>query len=186
MAASATATPAGSAAAAEPEVGGVFGRLSELAWQALPAIGSATGFAGFVAVIGAAIEWICFDAVKPAGDAGGTRRASRGTRARRRALARRVRRRRRARGPARLSDRQQRQRDDRNGSRDCRRWRGRDADHAVLHRLGSLVDLHLARCVGVADWPCCGRPCGRGDAQHQKSRQTQARPRDGRQSAGTF
>jgi hypothetical protein len=37
-------------------------RLGELAWQALPAIGSAVGFAGFVAVIGAAIEWIRFDA----------------------------------------------------------------------------------------------------------------------------
>lgn len=63
MAASAGAKPAGSATA-EPDAGGVFGRLSELAWQALPAIGSAIGFAGFVAVIGAAIEWIRFDAAK--------------------------------------------------------------------------------------------------------------------------
>ncbi len=41
---------------------GVLSRLGELAWQALPAIGSAIGFAGFVAVIGAAIEWIRFHA----------------------------------------------------------------------------------------------------------------------------
>ncbi len=41
---------------------GFLTRLSELAWQALPAIGSAIGFAGFVAVIGAAIEWVRFDA----------------------------------------------------------------------------------------------------------------------------
>jgi ABC-type multidrug transport system fused ATPase/permease subunit len=51
---------------AKPEAakeGGVLSRLSELFWQALPAIGSAVGFAGFVAVIGAAIEWIRFNAV---------------------------------------------------------------------------------------------------------------------------
>ncbi len=41
---------------------GALTRLSELGWQALPAIGSAIGFAGFVAVIGAAIEWIRFEA----------------------------------------------------------------------------------------------------------------------------
>jgi hypothetical protein len=35
-------------------------RLTELAWQAVPAIGSAVGFIGFVAVVGAAIEWIRF------------------------------------------------------------------------------------------------------------------------------
>jgi hypothetical protein len=52
------------AAKTEGEEGGVLGRLSELAWQALPAIGSAIGFAGFVAVIGAAIEWIRFDAAR--------------------------------------------------------------------------------------------------------------------------
>jgi hypothetical protein len=41
---------------------GLLGRLSELAWKALPAIGSAIGFAGFVAIVGGAIEWIRFDA----------------------------------------------------------------------------------------------------------------------------
>jgi hypothetical protein len=48
--------------AADSEAAGTLSRLSELAWQALPAIGSAVGFAGFVAVIGAAIEWIRFGA----------------------------------------------------------------------------------------------------------------------------
>ena len=41
---------------------GAFSRLSELAWRALPAIGSAIGFVGFVAIVGGAIEWIRFDA----------------------------------------------------------------------------------------------------------------------------
>lgn len=41
---------------------GLLGRLSEMAWKALPAIGSAIGFAGFVAIVGGAIEWIRFDA----------------------------------------------------------------------------------------------------------------------------
>jgi hypothetical protein len=41
---------------------GALSRLGELGWQALPAIGSAIGFAGFVAVVGAAVEWIRFDA----------------------------------------------------------------------------------------------------------------------------
>ncbi len=50
--------------ASAPEGGdeGVLSRLGGLAWQALPAIGGAIGFAGFVAVIGAAIEWIRFNA----------------------------------------------------------------------------------------------------------------------------
>jgi hypothetical protein len=48
--------------APEAGTGGALSRLGELGWQALPAIGSAIGFAGFVAVIGAAIEWIRFDA----------------------------------------------------------------------------------------------------------------------------
>lgn len=52
--ASATATPASSE--------GLLGRLSELAWKALPAIGSAIGFVGFVAIVGGAVEWIRFDA----------------------------------------------------------------------------------------------------------------------------
>jgi hypothetical protein len=56
-AAAASAAP-GSAAGSE----GLLGRLSELAWRALPAIGSAIGFAGFVAIVGAAIDWIRFDA----------------------------------------------------------------------------------------------------------------------------
>jgi uncharacterized membrane protein len=47
---------------ADGEADGVFSRLSELAWQALPALGSAAGFVGFVAVIGAAIEWVRFRA----------------------------------------------------------------------------------------------------------------------------
>src|ERR1700760_411908 len=50
----------GSAAPASSE--GLLGRLSELAWKALPAIGSAIGFAGFVAIVGGAIEWIRFKA----------------------------------------------------------------------------------------------------------------------------
>jgi ABC-type multidrug transport system fused ATPase/permease subunit len=41
---------------------GLLGRLSELAWKALPAIGSAIGFVGFVAIVGGAVEWIRFDA----------------------------------------------------------------------------------------------------------------------------
>jgi hypothetical protein len=53
------ATPA---AGAETE--GVLSRLSGLAWQALPAIGSAAGLAGFVAVIGSAVELIRFHAAK--------------------------------------------------------------------------------------------------------------------------
>jgi hypothetical protein len=56
------ATP--EAAKTDAETEGVLGRLSGLAWQALPALGSAIGFAGFVAVIGSAIEWIRFDAAK--------------------------------------------------------------------------------------------------------------------------
>ena len=40
---------------------GGLSRLRELALQALPAIGSAIGFAGFVAIIGAAIEWVRFN-----------------------------------------------------------------------------------------------------------------------------
>lgn len=51
---------AASASAENPE--GLLNRLGELAWKALPAIGSAIGFVGFVAVIGGAIEWIRFDA----------------------------------------------------------------------------------------------------------------------------
>jgi hypothetical protein len=47
---------------AEAGATGTLTRLSELGWQALPALGSAIGFAGFVAVIGAAIEWIRFEA----------------------------------------------------------------------------------------------------------------------------
>jgi hypothetical protein len=41
---------------------GALERLGQLGWQALPAIGGAIGFAGFVAIIGAAIEWVRFDA----------------------------------------------------------------------------------------------------------------------------
>ncbi len=52
--------PEAKAAEGGPE--GALKRLGELGLQALPAIGSAIGFAGFVAVIGAAIEWIRFDA----------------------------------------------------------------------------------------------------------------------------
>jgi hypothetical protein len=59
-AAASASTSATEGAAAGAESG--LGRLSELAWQALPAIGSAIGFAGFVAVIGAAIELIRFHA----------------------------------------------------------------------------------------------------------------------------
>ncbi len=44
--------------------GGFLSRLSELAWRALPAIGSAIGFVGFVAIVGGAIEWIRFDAAQ--------------------------------------------------------------------------------------------------------------------------
>jgi hypothetical protein len=40
-----------------------LGKLSELAWKAIPAIGSAVGFVGFVAVIGAALLWLRFDIV---------------------------------------------------------------------------------------------------------------------------
>ncbi len=36
-------------------------KLGELAWKAIPAIGSAVGFVGFVAVIGAALLWLRFD-----------------------------------------------------------------------------------------------------------------------------
>jgi hypothetical protein len=39
---------------------GGLGRLTELVWQALPAVGSAIGFLGFAATIGAAIEWVRF------------------------------------------------------------------------------------------------------------------------------
>jgi hypothetical protein len=49
------------AKSAEDRTDDGLSRLSELAWQALPAIGSAIGFAGFVAIIGAAIEWVRFD-----------------------------------------------------------------------------------------------------------------------------
>lgn len=38
-------------------------RLGELAWKAIPAIASAIGFVGFVALIGAALQWIRFEAV---------------------------------------------------------------------------------------------------------------------------
>lgn len=51
----------GTAAPASSQEGFV-GRLSELAWKALPAIASAISFVGFVAIIGGAIEWIRFDA----------------------------------------------------------------------------------------------------------------------------
>jgi hypothetical protein len=61
--------PSSSASGPTPEAktadgggAGALNRLTELGWQALPAIGSAIGFAGFVAVIGAAIEWIRFEA----------------------------------------------------------------------------------------------------------------------------
>lgn len=49
---------------AEGGADGGLSRLSELAWQALPAIGGAIGFAGFVAIIGAAIEWVRFDTAR--------------------------------------------------------------------------------------------------------------------------
>jgi hypothetical protein len=60
-----TASADAKAASASPpnaDAGGVLSRLSELAWKALPAIGSAIGFVGFVAIVGGAIEWIRFDA----------------------------------------------------------------------------------------------------------------------------
>jgi MFS family permease len=41
---------------------GLLARIGELAWQVAPAIGSAVGFLGFVAVVGAAIEWVRFNA----------------------------------------------------------------------------------------------------------------------------
>ena len=40
-----------------------FSRVVDLGLKALPAIGSAIGFVGFVALIGGAIEWIRFDSV---------------------------------------------------------------------------------------------------------------------------
>jgi hypothetical protein len=50
---------------AAPAAGGVeegmLAHLSKMAWQALPAIASAISFVGFVAVVGAAIEWVRFD-----------------------------------------------------------------------------------------------------------------------------
>jgi hypothetical protein len=42
---------------------GFFSRLVDLGFRALPAIGSAIGFVGFVALIGGAIEWIRFDSI---------------------------------------------------------------------------------------------------------------------------
>lgn len=39
------------------------GKLSDLLWKAIPAIGSAIGFASFIAAIGAALLWLRFDAV---------------------------------------------------------------------------------------------------------------------------
>ncbi|TMK98258.1 MAG: cytochrome d ubiquinol oxidase subunit II [Actinobacteria bacterium] len=56
------ADPKTKPAGPRPGTGGFLARLTELAWQALPAIGSAVGFVGFVAVVGAAIEWIRFHA----------------------------------------------------------------------------------------------------------------------------
>jgi hypothetical protein len=61
MAASADTTAANTSPP-NSDAGGVLSRLSELAWKALPAIGSAIGFVGFVAIVGGAIEWIRFDA----------------------------------------------------------------------------------------------------------------------------
>ncbi len=59
---SATGEPDAEVKSADTGADGVFSRLSELAWQALPALGSAAGFVGFVAAIGAAIEWTRFNA----------------------------------------------------------------------------------------------------------------------------
>jgi ABC-type multidrug transport system fused ATPase/permease subunit len=41
---------------------GMLAHLSKMAWQALPAIASAISFVGFVALVGAAIVWVRFDA----------------------------------------------------------------------------------------------------------------------------
>ncbi len=38
-------------------------RLGDLLWKAIPAIGSAIGFVGFIAVVGAALQWLRFEAV---------------------------------------------------------------------------------------------------------------------------
>ena len=48
------------AEAAAQERKSTLARITELAWQAVPAIASAIGFAGFVAVVGGAIEWVRF------------------------------------------------------------------------------------------------------------------------------
>ena len=53
-----------SAASATSSDTSLTSRLSGLAFQALPAIGSAVGFLGFVAVLGGVIDWVRFQAAQ--------------------------------------------------------------------------------------------------------------------------
>jgi hypothetical protein len=57
-----SATPATPGANGAAESPGMWSRLAELAWQAVPAIASAIGVVTFVALIGGAIQWIRFTA----------------------------------------------------------------------------------------------------------------------------